>query len=122
VGTLQVQIKDFDHPDETRPFEGKGWTDVVTVADRPVAAGHYEPGWRWSVNVKPIAGTDSCQFSHLVYCLSGRLRVYMDDGSEQEISPGTVAAIPPGHDAEVLGDETAVILDFGEIASYAKRQ
>jgi hypothetical protein len=122
VSTVEIQVKDFDHPDETRPFEGKGWTDVVMVADRPVAAGHYEPGWRWSVNVKPIAGTDMCQFSHLVYCLSGKLRVYMDNGSEQEIGPGTVAAIPPGHDAEVVGDETAVILDFGEIAEYAKRR
>lgn len=117
---MQVEVKDFSHPDEKRPFQGKGWTDVVRVADRPVLAGHYEPGWRWSVNIKPIAGTDSCQFSHLAYCLSGRMRIYLDDGSEQEIGPGKVAAIPPGHDAEVLGDEPCVIIDFGEIEQYAK--
>jgi hypothetical protein len=45
----------------------------------------------------------------------------MNDGSEQDIGPGMVAAIPPGHDAEVLGDETCVMLDFGEVAEYARR-
>ena len=116
-----VEAKTFDKPDETRQFEGKGWADVVTVAGRPVAMGHFEPGWRWSTNVKPIAKTDSCQVSHLGYCISGRMRVHMDDGSEQDLGPGMVAAIPPGHDAEVLGDETCVWVDFGEITEYARR-
>jgi hypothetical protein len=116
-----VEVKSFDKPDETRMFEGKGMADVVMVAGRPVARGTFEPGWRWSTNVKPIAGTDSCEVSHLGYCLQGRMRVHMSDGSEQEIAPGEVVAIPPGHDAEVVGDEDCVFLDFGEIAAYAKR-
>jgi hypothetical protein len=116
-----VEVRTFDKPDETREFEGKGWADIVQVANRLVAAGHFEPGWRWSTNVKPIAGTDSCQVSHLGYCVSGRMRVHMDDGSEQDIGPGMVAAIPAGHDAEVIGDETCVLLDFGEIYDYARR-
>lgn len=117
-----AEAKSFDKPDETRRFEGKGWADVVTVADRPVGRGHFEPGWRWSTNVKPIAGTGSCQISHLGYCLAGRMRIHMDDGSEQDVTAGEVVAIPPGHDAEVLGQETCVILDFGEIAQYALRR
>ena len=36
--------------------------------------------------------------------------------------PGEVVAIAPGHDAEVVGDETCIFLDFGEIAEYAKRR
>jgi len=75
----------------------------------------------WSQDVRPIAGTDSCQVSHLGYCVSGRMRVTMDDGTVHEIGPGDVAAIPPGHDAETLGDEACVLLDFGEIEEYAKR-
>jgi hypothetical protein len=122
VGAVSaVEVKTFDKPDETRPFEGKGWADVVMIANRPVAEAHFEPGWRWSTNVKPIAKTESCQVSHLGYCVSGRMRVYMDDGGEQDVGPGMVAAIPPGHDAEVLGDEACVMLDFGEIAEYARR-
>ena len=116
-----VEVKSFDKPDETRVFEGKGMADVVMVAGRPVARGTFEPGWRWSENVKPIAGTESCQVSHWGYCMQGRMRIHMDDGSEQEITTGEAVAIPPGHDAEVVGDEACVFLDFGEIAEYAKR-
>ena len=116
-----VEVKSFDSPDETRPFEGKGEADVVNVAGRTIGRGKFEPGWKWSENVKPIAGTESCEVSHLGYCVSGRMRVRMDDGTEGEVGPGEVVAIPPGHDAEVVGDETCVFLDFGEFGDYAKR-
>jgi hypothetical protein len=116
-----IEVKRFDAPDETRPFEGRGKADVVQVAGRAIARGVFEPGWRWSENIRPIAGTDSCETSHLGYCISGRMRVRMDDGGESEMGPGDVVAIPPGHDAEVVGDEPCVFLDFGEIAEYAKR-
>jgi hypothetical protein len=116
-----VEAKSFDSPDEVREFEGKGHADVVVLAGHPVARGSFEPGWKWSVNLKPIAQTDSCQVSHLGYCVSGRMKVYMDGGGEYEIGPGEAAAIPPGHDAEVVGDEACVWVDFGEISEYAKR-
>jgi hypothetical protein len=117
-----MEVKSFDAPDETRPFEGRGKADVVQVAGRSVARGVFEPGWRWSENVRPIAGTDSCEVSHLGYCISGRMRVRMDGGDEREMGPGDVVAIEPGHLAEVVGDEPCVFLDFGEIAEYAKRR
>ncbi|MGH3995020.1 MAG: cupin domain-containing protein, partial [Pseudonocardiaceae bacterium] len=91
------EVKSFESPDETRPFEGKGRADVLQIGGQTVGRGVFEPGWKWSENVKPIAGTGSCQVSHLGYCLSGRMKVYMDDGSEMEVGPGEVAAIPPGH-------------------------
>jgi hypothetical protein len=115
------EIKNFDSPDETRPFEGNGHADVVNVGGQTIGRGTFEPGWRWSTNVKPIAGTDSCQVSHLGYVMSGRMRVFMDDGTEGEAGPGDVVAIPPGHDAEVVGDEACVMLDFGQFGDYAKR-
>jgi hypothetical protein len=116
-----VEVKNFDSPDETRPFEGKGKADVVNLGGHTVGRGQFEPGWKWSENVKPIAKTDSCQVAHLGFCVSGGMKVYMDDGTEQEIGPGDVVAIPPGHDAEVVGEETCVFLDFGEFGDYAKR-
>ena len=119
--TATIAVKRFDAPDEVRPFEGHGHVDVVKVAGQPVGKGTFEPGWRWSQDVKPIAGTDSCQVSHLGYCVSGAMRVHMDDGTDQDVRAGDVMAIPPGHDAEVLGDEPCVIIDFGEITEYAKR-
>jgi hypothetical protein len=117
----EALVKDFDSPDETRPFEGKGKADVVQLAGRGVARGIFEPGWKWSENVKPIAGTESCEVSHMGYCVSGRMKVHMDDGTELDVRPGTAVAIPPGHDAEVVGDEPCVLIDFGEIEEYAKR-
>jgi quercetin dioxygenase-like cupin family protein len=116
-----LEVKNFESPDETRPFEGKGQAEVVVVGGQSVGKATFEPGWRWSENVKPIAGTDSCQVSHLGYVISGRMRVFMDDGAEGEAGPGDVMAIPPGHDAEIVGDEPCVVLDFGEFGDYAKR-
>jgi uncharacterized cupin superfamily protein len=118
---MAAEVKNFDSPDETRAFEGKGGAKVVELAGHTVGYGTFEPGWKWSENVKPIAGTDSCQVAHFGYVLSGSMRVFMDDGQEIEINPGDVVAIPPGHDAEVTGSEACVMVDFGEIGDYAKR-
>jgi hypothetical protein len=112
--------KAFDQPDEVREFAGHGRLELVEVAGRMVGRGTFEPGWRWSVDVKPLAGTDSCQTLHLGYVLEGRMRVHMDDGTSFDCGAGDVIAIMPGHDAEVLGDETVTTLEFGEAATYAK--
>lgn len=115
-----MEVKNFDKPDETRPFQGKGMADVVMLGGRTVLRGTFEPGWRWSENIKPIAGTELCEASHVGYVLAGRMRIHMQDGMEREITPGELVAIPPGHDAEVVGNENCVFLDFGEITEYAK--
>ena len=114
-------VQNIDKPHETRPFRDHGHMDVVTLGDFTLGRGTFEPGWRWSENIKPIAGTDSCQVSHLGYVISGRMKIFMDDGSEAECGPGDVVAIPPGHDAEVVGDEACVLIDFGQFGDYAKR-
>jgi class 3 adenylate cyclase len=80
----------------------------------------WDPGWRWSVDVKPIAGTQYCQSHHVGYCVSGRLRVQMNDGVELEIGPDEVFEIPPGHDAWVLGDEPFVTIDFEAMRGFAR--
>jgi len=117
----EAMVKNFDSPDETRPFENNGEARILNIGGQVVGKATFEPGWKWSNDVKPIAGTDSCQVSHLGYVVSGRMRVFMDDGSEFEVGPGDVMAIPPGHDAETVGDEACVSLDFGEFGDYAKR-
>jgi uncharacterized cupin superfamily protein len=118
---MAAEVKNFDAPDETRQFEGNGHAKAVELAGHTVLEGTFEPGWKWSENVKPIAGTDSCQVAHFGYVLSGAMRILMDDGSETEIKAGDVFAIPPGHDADVPGPEACVMVDFGEIGDYAKR-
>src|SRR5438132_9794687 len=116
-----LEIKSTGSPDETRPFADKGQAAVVNVGDHPVLYGTFEPGWRWSEHVKPIAGTDSCQTTHLGYVLSGRMHIKMDDGTEGDIGPGDVFSIPPGHDAWTVGDAACVAVDFGQVEHYAQR-
>jgi mannose-6-phosphate isomerase-like protein (cupin superfamily) len=117
-----LEVKSLESPDETRPFAGKGQAEVVDLHGELVLRATFEPGWRWSENVKPIAGTDSCESHHFFYTVSGRMHVVMNDGSEGEVGPGDVARIDPGHDAWVVGDEACVTIDFGASAAYAKRQ
>lgn len=118
---MAPELKNFTAPDETRPFQGHGHADVLKLADRSVLRAVFEPGWKWSVDVQPLAGTAVCETSHLGYCLEGRMRVTMTDGAHIDVSPGDVFAIPPGHDAEVVGDADCVVLDFGEVAAYATK-
>jgi mannose-6-phosphate isomerase-like protein (cupin superfamily) len=49
------------------------------------------------------------------------MKVIMDDGSKSEVAAGDVVAIPPGHDAEVVGGEPCAFIDVGEFGDYAKR-
>ena len=114
-----IEVKNVNSPDEVRHFAGNGHANVLQLAGHPVLYGTFEPGWRWADNVKPLAGTDSCEATHLLYCISGRMKVVMDDGSEGEVGPGDVMAIAPGHDAWVVGDEACVAVDFGGYAQYA---
>jgi mannose-6-phosphate isomerase-like protein (cupin superfamily) len=111
--------KSFHAPDETRPI-AKGKVEVVKLDDFQVIRNTFEPGWRWSESVKPIAKTDSCQVHHILYIISGRIAVRMDDGSTAEFGPGDVGIIPAGHDAWIVGDVPCVNLDFGGSTIYAK--
>jgi quercetin dioxygenase-like cupin family protein len=99
----------------------KGQVSIVNLSGGTVGLGTFEPGWRWSEHVKPLAGTDSCQAAHMGDCISGRMVVRMDDGTETEVGPGDVVVIPPGHDAWVVGDEPCVQVDFTGMETYAKR-
>ena len=113
---------DFDHADETRTFSNGRW-DVVHEGRSTIARATLEPGWKWSTDVKPIAGTDSCQHRHVGYAVSGRLKAEMVDGSAFDIVPGQTYTIEPGHDAEVVGNEAFVGIEFAEKSAeeYAKK-
>lgn len=114
--------KSFDAPDETRLFEdAKGKLEVIDTDGGVVGRATFEPGWRWSEHIKPIAGTDSCEAAHTGYFVSGRMKVVMDDGEEIEYGPGDFAQMAPGHDAWTVGDEPCVVIDWQGFADYAKR-
>jgi hypothetical protein len=114
-----LETHNLEKPDETRPFKGHGHVDVVTINDFTMGRGVFEPGWKWSQDVKPIAQTQSCQVRHTGMCVSGHMTVHADDGGETMLGPGDVFVLEPGHDAWTVGDEPCILLDTG-IAPYAK--
>ena len=106
-----VESRDFDSPDETRTPD-KTKVDVVRMGGTTVGRFAFEPGWKWSECVKPVAGTDSCQARHVGVVSSGRLAISHDDGTELEIGPGEAYIIEPGHDAWVTSDQPFVAFEF----------
>ncbi len=111
-----VTTVEFDRPDETRTFP-HGQADIVRVGNATVARLSLDPGWHWASDVKPIAGTDTCQVRHVGYMVAGRLHVTMEDGTEQEIGPGQAYVIEPGHDARVVGNDKAISVEFSTPAA-----
>lgn len=110
----------FVAPDEVRRFP-HGRLEILNMSGGVVGRLVLEPGWRWSNDVKPIAGTDSCEVKHFQYHVSGTLHIRMDDGTEFEAVPGDVTLLPSGHDAWVVGNEPVVVIDWYGASSYAKR-
>jgi class 3 adenylate cyclase len=95
---------------------------VVLVGGLAVGRATFEPGWRWSQDVKPVVGTEWCEAHHLQILVSGRLAVQLADSDRaEEFGPGDVFDIPPRHDAWVVGDEPADIIDVaGNVGAFGE--
>jgi hypothetical protein len=115
----ETEHKSFAEPDEVREFPN-GRAEILRIGDAEVGRLIFEPGWRWSSDVKPIAGTSSCEAPHFQYHVSGRLHIVMDDGTEMVAGPGDITSLPSGHDAWVVGDEPVVAVDWYGASNYAK--
>ena len=89
---MGVEKRPMTTPDETKTFD-KGQVEVVKLGGVTINRNTFEPGWRWSTSVKPLAKTDSCQVHHMGYILSGTLHVASEDGDETEIGPGELEAL-----------------------------
>jgi hypothetical protein len=118
---MQGMARHFDGTDKVTKFPN-GEERVVEVLGSPVGLATFEPGWRWSNDVRPLAGTEYCSKLHAGYLLSGRLHVEFEDSSTLDVAAGEVCEIPPGHDAWVVGDEPAVLLDWGASVPQAKAE
>ena len=115
--------KNFKKPDERRDFKAHGHLDVCHFEGGSISLGRgvFEPGWRWSDDVKPIAQTASCEHEHTGYCIGGAMTIHMDDGREFEIKEGDSFHVPAGHDAWTEGASPCILLDFTGFRSYAQQ-
>jgi len=140
-----AELKGFGKPDEVREFpRGRveliniggatigraifepGWRwatsvqPLVKIGGATIGRAIFEPGWRWATSVQPIAKTRSCEAPHFQYHVAGVLRIRMDNGEEFDCKPGDLSLLPSGHDAWVVGNEAAVVVDFQGMIDYAK--
>ncbi len=116
-----IEVKNFDSPDETRPFEGKGQAEVVALGGKTIGRGTFEPGWRWSEHVGPSVGSTRCTVEHVGLVLAGTATAAFTDGRVIELHAGELFYIPPEpHDSWVVGDEPYVAIDFSGAEEYAK--
>lgn len=104
--------RNFSDPQEVLEFP-LGLGEVLSFDDTMVLRMTLQPGWRWSKHLKPSIGMELCHAPHFQHVVSGRIGGVMDDGTEFEFGSGDVSILPPGHDTWVVGDEPAVIIDWG---------
>jgi hypothetical protein len=121
VGVTEFKVKSHESPDEVRT-PGKTRVEVVQLEGYTIGRLQFEPGWRWSECIKPVAKTDYCQLSHVGHAFSGSIKVKMKDGTEKVIRPGESYTIPPGHDAWVEGNEPFVAIEVLSADVFAKPQ
>lgn len=116
----KTEHKTFAKPDEIREFPN-GKAEILEMGGAQIGRFVFQPGWRWSTDVKPVAKTPSCEAPHFQYHVSGKLGIRMDDGTELVVGPGDVTSLPKGHDAWVIGDEPAIVVDWFGASNYAKK-
>jgi uncharacterized protein YjlB len=113
-----TELMSFGKPDEIREFP-KGRLELVKIGGATIGRATFQPGWKWSTSIQPIAKTKSCEAAHFQYHVAGTLQVKMDDGTELTCRAGDVSLLPSGHDAWVVGNEPAIVVDFQGMADYA---
>ena len=117
---LEVILKRFEKPDETRVFE-KGKFEIVQIGGLTIGRATYEPGWKWSEHVGPLAGTELCEVGHVGLVISGRAVAAMKDGPVVELTPGSIFHVPAEpHDSWVVGEEPYISLHFLGAERYTK--
>jgi hypothetical protein len=113
-------LRRFEDPDEVRVFE-KGRFEIVHIGGLTVGRASYEPGWKWSEHVAPIAGSALCGVEHVGLVVSGSAVAAFQDGSVMELTAGQLFYIPGvPHDSWVVGDAPYVSLHFLGADSYTK--
>jgi hypothetical protein len=117
---IDMILKRFEQPDEVREFE-KGRFEMVRLGGMTIGRASYEPGWKWSTHVRPLAGTELCEVAHVGMVLAGRAVAAFADGTVVEMGPGSLFQIPAvPHDSWVVGDEPYVSVHFEGADHYAR--
>ena len=85
--------------------------DLAEVGDARIKRTVYPPGLRWSVDLRPLVGTERCEHAHVGFLALGALHFEYDDGCTVDLEAPAIVDVSPGHDAWVVGDEPAVLIE-----------
>jgi hypothetical protein len=85
--------------------------DVGVVGDARIKRLIYPAGMRWSTDIQPLVGTALCEHAHAGFLVEGALRFEFDDGCAIDYVAPAVVDVAPGHDAWVVGDDRAVLIE-----------
>ena len=107
-----VEVKDFATAADEVMTPSNARVEMVNVGGQRVMKLTAQPGWKWSTDIKPMVGTESCETKHLGVIVEGSITCRHDDGTEVTYSAGNAYAIEPGHDAWVEGGAQAVAYEF----------
>ena len=115
----KTEHKSFTKPDEVRPFP-HGRAEILTVGGAEVGRMVFEPGWRWSNDVKPLAKTRAAK--HRISSITSPESSRFEWMMEPKSSPvPVISPLPKGHDAWVVGDDPVVVIDWFGASNYARR-
>jgi quercetin dioxygenase-like cupin family protein len=120
AATTKLEARSLNTPDETRTPKG-ATIQVNNLDQHSIGRFTFEPGWTWAESVKPVAGTDHCEKSHVGYCVSGQMEIWTPEGNRVTIHAGDAYTIPPGHDAKVVGPDQFVGIEFASADTYARK-
>jgi hypothetical protein len=114
---LPVRSKSLGHPDEVFRFPGVVQNAVV-LGDLMVAHSTVQPGWRWSIDMRPVVGGEWCQARHVGTILSGAFVFLFPDGARYELHAGDVYDMPPGHDGFTIGDGPCTVIEWAGVRAF----
>ena len=86
--------------------------DVVRAGAGRVKRVVYQPGFRWSTDMKALVGTELCMHAHVGFLVRGEIHIEYADGCTLEFKAPQAVVIEPGHDGWVVGDEPVVLIEF----------
>jgi hypothetical protein len=107
----KVEKKNFNTPDETKNTPNSK-VETVKIGNTTFQRQTFQPGWRWTKDIKPLMKTDLCPVHHKGVLLSGKMHIVVENGNELDVMPGDAIIIPPRHDGWVIGNEPAVFISF----------
>ena len=93
-----LECKDFYTQADEVMTPNNAKVEMVNVGGQRGMKISAQLGWKWSKDIKPMVGTESCQAKHVGVIVEGSITCRYDDGSEMTYNAGSAYSIEQGHD------------------------